>query len=62
MHFSETNLTSSDLTSSYNLHASRYDDETIWPDDEFLPQDFDVTSHNDLSALQDEEEVSIRDY
>ena len=54
--FSETDLTSSDFTASYNLHASRYDEDTVWPDDEFLPEDFDVTTQKDLSSLQDEED------
>ena len=56
---SETDLSNSDLTSSVNLHASRFDEDTIWPDDDMLPEDFDVTSHRDLSALQDEEEDTV---
>ena len=53
---SETDLSNSDLTASVNLVAARYDDDTIWPDDDMLPTDFDGTDHKDLSALQDEED------
>ena len=60
--FSETNLSNSDLTSSYNLHASRYDDDTIWPEDDLLPEDFDVTTHQDLSSLKDDEDSAVEDY
>ena len=56
---SETDLSNSDLTASVNLHASRYDDDTIWPDDDMLPEDFDVTNHRDLSALQDDEDEVV---
>ena len=60
--FSETDLSNSDLTASYNLHASRYDGDTVWPEDDLLPEDFDVTSHDDLSSLKDEEDSEIGDY
>ena len=52
----KTYLTNSDLTSAVNLNASRYDEDTIWPDEDMLPEDFDGTGHKDLSALQDDEE------
>ena len=38
----ETDLNNSDLSSSLNLAASRADETTIWPDEEFLPADFDT--------------------
>ncbi len=60
--FSETDLSNSDLTASYNLHASRYDSDTVWPEDELLPEDFDVTGHDDLSSLKDDDDVVVEDY
>lgn len=58
----EADLTDSDLTASENLSASRYDDTTIWPDDDMLPEDFDTSSTRDLSSLQDDEEPINQDY
>ena len=60
--FSETNLSNSDFTGCYNLNSSRYDEDTIWPDDDLLPDDFDATTHSDLSSLKDEEDNSVSDY
>ena len=61
--FSESDLSNSDLTASYNLDASRFDEDTIWPDDDLLPEGFDVKCSDDLSSLKDEEEESgIGDY
>ena len=59
---SETDLSNSDLTSSVNLNAARYDEDTIWPDDDLLPEDFDGASHRDLSSLQDEEDEVASDW
>ena len=53
---SETDLSNSDLTAAVNLNASRYDEDTVWPDDDMMPEDFDGASHKDLSSLQDDEE------
>lgn len=61
--FQETDLTNSDLTTSYNLNACRFDDGTIWPDNEYLPDDFDGMYSSDLSSLKDEEEEeTVSDY
>lgn len=54
--FQETDLSNSDLSASYNLSACRFDEETIWPEPEMLPEDFDATYREDLSSLKDEEE------
>ena len=56
---SETDLSNSDLSASQNLNSSRFDDDTVWPDDDMLPEDFDSTGHRDLSALQDEEDDMV---
>ena len=61
--FQETNLEDSDLSSSINLTACRFDDDTIWPDQDKLPEDFDGKYADDLSSLKDDDdENSISDY
>ena len=60
--FTETDLTDSDLSASENLSACRFDEETIWPGNDLLPEDFDTTCHKDLSALDDEEAPYESDY
>ena len=52
----ETTFDNTDLSSSENLQASRFDETTVWPDDEYLPDGFDSNASKDLSSLQDEEE------
>lgn len=52
----EADLTDSDFSTSENLAATRFDDGTIWPDMEKLPEGFDGTYDADLSSLQDEED------
>ena len=54
----EAELTDSDFTTSENLSACRFDEGTILPDNEKLPEDFDSTYNYDLSSLQDNEENS----
>lgn len=54
--FQESDLTNSDFAGSYNLNACRFDEETIWPEPEMLPEDFDSTYRDDLSSLKDDEE------
>lgn len=54
----ETVFDNTDFSSAVNLQASRFDETTVWPDDEYLPSDFDSTAASDLSSLQDEEEYS----
>jgi hypothetical protein len=44
------------------LHACRFDDETIWPDPEYMPDDFDAVYKDDLSAMKDDEDYSSSDY
>ena len=39
-----------------NLSACRFDEETVWPDNEYLPEDFDSKYSSDLSSLQDEDD------
>ena len=52
----ETTFDNTDFTTAINLQASRFDETTVWPDDEYLPSDFDSSASSDLSSLQDEEE------
>ena len=60
--FQETDLTNSDLTTSYNLNACRFDDGTIWPDNEYLPDDFEGMYSSDLSSLKEDEDETVSDY
>ena len=58
----EADLSNSDFTMSENLNASRFDDTTIWPDSEYLPEDFDSSYSDDLSSLKDDEDFEPSDY
>lgn len=58
----EADLSNSDFTMSENLSASRFDDTTIWPDSEYLPEDFDSSYSDDLSSLKDDEDYEPSDY
>ena len=58
----EADLTNSDFSASENLNASRFDDTTIWPDNDNLPEDFDSTYSDDLSSLKDDEDYEQSDY
>ncbi len=60
--FSESDLSNSDLTASINLHACRFDEDTIWPDNEFMPEGFDAQYSDDLSSLKDDEDAVVGDY
>lgn len=60
--FQESDLTNSDFAGSYNLIACRFDEETVWPEQEMLPEDFDSTYNDDLSSLKDEEDSAVGDY
>ena len=61
--FGESDLTNSDLSTSFNLNACRFDEGTVWPDDDLLPENFDGMYSSDLSSLQDDEdEGQISDY
>ena len=59
LHISESDLTSSDFTASYNLHACRFDSDTIWPDQELLPDGFDACYKDDLSSLKDDDDYDF---
>jgi uncharacterized protein YjbI with pentapeptide repeats len=59
---SETALSHSDLSASVNLDASRYDSETVWPDQDMMPEDFEGIYNSDLSSLQDDDDNSSIDY
>ncbi len=58
----EADLSTSDLSSADNLNACRFDDETIWPDSDNLPEDFDSTYSDDLSSLKDDDDYEPSDY
>ena len=58
----DADFTNSDFTASENLNASRFDDSTIWPDNEYLPEDFDTSYSDDLSSLKDDEDYETSDY
>lgn len=58
----DANFTNSDFSAAENLNASRFDDTTIWPDNEYLPEDFDSSYSDDLSSLKDDEDYEVSDY
>ena len=58
----DADLTNSDFTTCENLNASRFDDSTIWPDNEYLPEDFDSSYSDDLSSLKDDDDFEQSDY
>jgi len=60
--FQETDLTNSDLSGSFNLNACRFDAETIWPEIDMLPEDFDSRYNDDLSSLKDDEDMAVEEY
>ena len=58
----DADFTNSDFSMSENLNASRFDDTTIWPDNEYLPEEFDSSYSDDLSSLKDEDDYEQSDY
>ena len=58
----DADFTNSDFSASENLNASRFDDSTIWPDNEYLPEDFDSSYSDDLSSLKDDDDYEVSDY
>ena len=58
----DADFTNSDFSACENLNASRFDDSTIWPDNEYLPEDFDSSYSDDLSSLKDDEDYETSDY
>ena len=57
--FQETNLENSDLSSSVNLNACRFDEDTVWPEQDLLPEDFDGKYSDDLSSLKDNDDENL---
>ena len=55
-YFIAADLTKSDFSLSQNIDLCIFDDDTVWPDPEFLPDDFDSTYSNDLSHLRDDDD------
>jgi uncharacterized protein YjbI with pentapeptide repeats len=55
-------FTNSDFSMCENLNASRFDDSTIWPENEYLPEDFDSSYSDDLSSLKDDDDYEVSDY
>lgn len=60
--FQGADLANSDLSMAENLSACRFDEETVWPDNEYLPEDFDTKYSSDLSSLQDDDDYQQSDY
>ena len=60
--FDESDLSNSDFSTATNMSACRFDDETVWPDTDMLPEDFDSTYSDDLSSLKDDDESAPSDY
>lgn len=60
--FQGADLTNSDFSMSENLNACRFDEETLWPDNEYLPEYFDSKYYSDLSSLQDDDDYEASDY
>lgn len=60
--FIEADLTNSDLSASENLIACRFDESTVWPDLELLPEEFDTTYSKDLSSLEDDDDSAVNEY
>ncbi len=58
----DADFSNSDFSMAENLSASRFDDTTIWPDNEYLPEEFDSSYSDDLSSLKDEEDYEPSDY
>ena len=60
--FQSADLTNSDLSMSENLNACRFDEDTVWPDNEYLPEEFDTSYSSDLSSLKDDDDYEQSDY
>lgn len=60
--FNGADLSNSDFSAAENLNASRFDEETVWPDNDNLPEDFDTTCSSDLSSLRDDDDIMPEDY
>ena len=61
--FQESNLENSDFSASLNLSACRFDEDTLWPESDMLPEDFDTNYSEDLSSLKDkDDDNTVGDY
>ena len=58
----DADLSNSDFSAAENLSASRFDDTTVWPDNEYLPENFDSSYSDDLSSLKDEDDYESTEY
>ena len=58
----DADFTNSDFSMAENLNASRFDDTTVWPDNEYLPEEFDSSYSDDLSSLKDDDDYEVSDY
>jgi hypothetical protein len=55
-------LSGSDFAASNNMSAIRFDEATVFPEIDLLPEDFDTTYTRDLSSLEDEEDSEMAEY
>ena len=60
--FNESDLQNSDFSAAENMDAVRFDESTVWPDTDMLPEDFDTTYTRDLSSLEDDDDHAVSDY
>ncbi len=60
--FNESDLKDSDFAASENMNAIRFDEATVFPEIDMLPDDFDSTYTRDLSSLEDEDEGDSGEY
>ena len=60
--FQSADLSNSDFSMAENMNACRFDEDTVWPDNDYLPEDFDSKYSSDLSSLQDEDDYEQSDY
>lgn len=60
--FSEANLSNSEFASAENIEFCIFDNDTIWPDPENLPDDFETEYVEDLSSLRDEDDYPQDEY
>ena len=60
--FQGADLMNSDFSLSENLNACRFDEDTTWPDNEYLPEDFDSRYSSDLSSLKDDDDFEQSEY
>lgn len=59
---SSSDVSSCDLSATENLTECIFDESTVWPADDMLPEDFETTYQHDLSSLRDEEDDFATNY